>query len=218
MNCSNVRVFLLVVMSVLFAPMSFASAQIVALGSSTVQGAVPENEMWPAVLEGMLHAKGSSVHVTNAGVWGETTGATLARVSSAVPQGTKTVILMVNGYNDARKLSEGSAHSAANIAAIKSQLKARGIKVIDAMGVYVSVLKQPGMAVVDGIHLSVEGNKKVAAILAGMLRESATPESNATSSARSIPTQRSPAKSGAQDVLIQFSNSRGCVLAFPRRD
>jgi acyl-CoA thioesterase-1 len=88
---------------------------------------------------------------------------------SAVHEGTKIVILAVNGDNDARKLPEGSANSAANIAAIKSQLKARGIKVIDAMGIYSSVIRQPGMAVTDRIHLS-EGNGKVATILAGMLK------------------------------------------------
>lgn len=67
-------------------------------------------------------------------------------------------------------LARGTAHSAANIAAIKNQLRARGIKVIDAMGIYLSVLKQPGMYVTDRWHLSVEGNKKVATILAGMLK------------------------------------------------
>jgi acyl-CoA thioesterase I len=68
------------------------------------------------------------------------------------------------------QLTEGSANSAANIAAIKNQLRARGIKIIDAMGIYVSVVKQPGMSVADRIHLSAEGNKKVAATLAGMLK------------------------------------------------
>jgi acyl-CoA thioesterase-1 len=166
----KVRVLALAVSGIILASTSFASAQIVALGSSTVRGAVPENEMWPAVLEGMLRARGSQVHVTNAGVWGETTPATLARVSSAVPDGTKIVILAVNGYNDAHKLSEGSALSAANIAAIKNQLSARGIRIIDAMGIYSSVVRQPGMAVTDRIHLSAEGNKKVAATLAAMLK------------------------------------------------
>jgi acyl-CoA thioesterase I len=56
------------------------------------------------------------------------------------------------------------------IAAIKNQLRARGIKIIDAMGIYISVVKQPGMSVPDHIHLSVEGNKKIATILAGMVR------------------------------------------------
>jgi acyl-CoA thioesterase-1 len=126
--------------------------------------------MWPVVLEGLLRARGSQVNVINAGVWGETTDRTLSRVSSAVPNGTKTVILMVNGYNDAKKLPQGSANAAANIAAIKYQLKVRGVRIIDAMGVYISVVKQPGMAVADRIHLNVEGNKKVASMLAGMVR------------------------------------------------
>jgi acyl-CoA thioesterase-1 len=161
----------MVLTGVTIASTSLAPAQIVALGHSAVRdNAVAESEMWPAVLEGMLRARGSSVHVTNAGVWGETTAGTLSRVSSAVPDGTRTVILMDNGYNDAHKLAEGSANAAANIAAIKKQLGARGIKIIDAMGIYVSVLRQPGMAVADRIHLSVEGNKKVATTLAGMVR------------------------------------------------
>lgn len=104
---SRLRVFLFIVISVLLAPTSFASAQIVALGHSAVRGVVAENEMWPAVLEGMLRAKGSQVHVKNAGVYGEITGAMLARASGAVPDGTKIVILMVSEHNDARKLSEG---------------------------------------------------------------------------------------------------------------
>ena len=170
MYFSKLRFLLLVVITFLLAPTGFASAQIVALGSSTVHGAVAESEMWPEVLEGMLRAKGSQVHVTNAGVWGETTPATLARVPTAVPDGTKIVILAVNGFNDARKLPEGAAHAAANIAAIKQQLKARGIKVIDAMGIYQSVRRQPGMLMPDQIHLNVEGNRRVAGILAGMLK------------------------------------------------
>jgi len=161
----------MILAGITMAQASPASAQIVALGHSAVRDhAVAENEMWPAVLEGMLRARGSQVHVANAVVWGETTAGTLSRVSSAVPDGTRIVILMDNGHNDANKLAEGSVNAAANIAAIKKQLAARGIKVIDAMGIYVSVLKQPGMAVVDHIHLNVEGNKKVATILAGMVR------------------------------------------------
>ena len=167
----RVCVFSIILAGITIGSANFASAQIVALGSSTVDDQrVASNERWPAVLEEMLRAKGSPTHVTNAGVWGETTEGTLSRVSSSVPDGTKTVILMVNGHNDANKLSQGAAGAAANVAAIKNQLKARGIKVIDAMGIYVSVVKQPGMAVTDRIHLSVEGNKKVAAILAGMVR------------------------------------------------
>jgi acyl-CoA thioesterase I len=118
----------------------------------------------------MLRARGSQVHVTNAGINGETTAAELARVDSAVPEGTRIVILTISGFNDAHKLAGGSADAAANIAAIKHKISARGIRIIDAMGLYVSVLRQPGMALPDHLHLSVEGNRKLATILAGMVK------------------------------------------------
>jgi acyl-CoA thioesterase I len=170
MNCSKLRVFFPVLASILLASTGFASAQIVVLGHSAAHGYVAPNEMWSTVLESMLRAKGSQVHVTNAGVNGETTEAELARVDSAVPDGTRLVILTVNGFNDAHKLAAGAAGAAANIAAIKRKISARGIRIIDAMGIYISVLRQPGMALPDKLHLSVEGNKKMATMLVGMVR------------------------------------------------
>lgn len=170
MKCSKLRAFLLVLASVLVASTGRASAQIVAFGHSAARGHVAENEMWSSVLETMLHARGSQVHVANAGVNGETTAATLARVDSAIPEGTRIVILTDNGYNDAHKLIGGSADAAANIAAIKSKLRARGIRIIDAMGLYILVLRQPGMALPDHLHLNAEGNRKLATILAGMVK------------------------------------------------
>jgi acyl-CoA thioesterase-1 len=147
-----------------------ASAQIVALGHSAVRGHVAESEMWPAVLESMLHARGSRVHVINAGINGETTAEELARVDSAVPEGTRIVILAINGANDARRNLGGAAEALANIAAIKRRLRARHIRIIDAMALYISVLRQPGMALPDKRHLNADGCRKVAAALAGMLR------------------------------------------------
>jgi acyl-CoA thioesterase-1 len=170
MNCSNVRAFLLALASIIVASTGFASAQIVALGHSAAHGYVAPDEMWSAVLENMLRVRGSQIHVTNAGVNGETTAAELARVDSAVPEGTKIVILTISGHNDARKLIGGSTDAAANIAAIKSKIRARGIRIVDAMGLYISVLRQPGMSLPDHLHLSIEGNKKLATILAGMVR------------------------------------------------
>jgi acyl-CoA thioesterase I len=125
-NCSKLRVFLPVLAGIMFASTGFASAQIVVLGHSAAHGYVAENEMWSSVLESILRARGSQVHVTNAGVNGETTEAELARVDSAVPNGTKIVILTVNGFNDAHKLAAGAAGAAANIAAIKKKINARG--------------------------------------------------------------------------------------------
>jgi len=169
MNFAKARLFLLAVAGILLVSTNFASAQIVALGHSAVRGVVPESEMWPAVLEGMLRARGSQTRIVNAGVYAETTDRTLARIPSAVPPGTRIVILADNDFNDLRhKFS--AAQSAANLAAIKSQLRARGIKIVDAMGIYLSVRAQPGMKAPDGIHLNVAGNRKVATILAGMVK------------------------------------------------
>lgn len=170
MNGSIIRRFLLTFAVIIVVSTSGASAQIVALGHSAVRGHVAENEMWPAVLESMLRAKGSQVRVINAGVNGETTGELLARVDGAVPAGTRTVILAINGFNDAHRLKEGSINAAANIAAIKSKLRAKGVRIVDAMGLIISVLKQPGMALPDRIHLNADGCRKVAAVLIGMVR------------------------------------------------
>jgi acyl-CoA thioesterase-1 len=170
MNFPNARAFLLILSGVMLAPACPASAQIVALGHSAARGHVAESEMWSSVLENMLRAHGSLVHVINAGVNGETTAEELARVDSAVPQGTRIVILTISGHNDARRLIGGSAAAATNIAAIKAKLKARGIRIIDAMGLYVSVMRQPGMALPDHLHLNAEGNRKMAAMLAPMVR------------------------------------------------
>ncbi|MGH9695967.1 MAG: GDSL-type esterase/lipase family protein [Bryobacteraceae bacterium] len=169
MTCSKAVAILLILASIV-ASTDLASAQIVALGHSAVRGHVAEKEMWPAVLESMLRARGSRVHVINAGVNGETTAEELARVDSAVPDGTRIVILAINGANDARRNIAGAAAAPANITAIKSKLRARHIRIIDAMALYISVLRQPGMALPDKRHLNAEGCQKVAAALAGMLR------------------------------------------------
>lgn len=169
MNFFNVRIFTLVVAGLVLTAANSASAQIVALGHSAVHGNVAESEMWPAVLEGLLRARGSQVHVANAGVWGETTDATLARTPSAVPNGTKLVILCDNPGNDLRH-NMSPAQAMQNIAAIKSQLKARGIRVVDVWGTYMSIWRQPGSVGPDGRHLSVEGNRKMAAAVVGMVR------------------------------------------------
>ncbi|MGY3240361.1 acyl-CoA thioesterase-1 [Bradyrhizobium sp. USDA 4448] len=165
----SLRIFVLAVATLVVAAVHPASAQIVALGHSAVHGNVSESEMWPAVLEGLLRARGSQVHVTNAGVWGETTNATLARTRSAVPDGTRLVLLCDNPANDVRH-NMSPVRAMQNIAAIKSQLKARGIRVIDVWGTYMSIWRQPGNVGPDGRHLSVEGNKKMAAAVVGLVR------------------------------------------------
>src|SRR5439155_17952150 len=76
-------------------------AQVVALGASATAGyGLPSSESFPAQLQAMLQARGSATRVINAGVSGETTAQILARVSSSVPAGTKTVILTIFMLND----------------------------------------------------------------------------------------------------------------------
>ena len=115
-----------------FVLMGSASAQVVALGASNTQGhGVGASESYPAQLQAMLRARGSGLRVTNAGVFGDTTDGMLARLSSAVPDGTKIVILQFGG-NDRGKIS--LAMRQANIANIQQQLRKRGIRIVQADG------------------------------------------------------------------------------------
>jgi acyl-CoA thioesterase I len=88
---------------------------------------------------------------------------------SAVPAGTKLVILCDNPANDVRH-NMSPVKAMENIAAIKSQLKVRGIRVVDVWGTYMSVWRQPGSVGPDGRHLSVEGNRKMAAAVVAVAR------------------------------------------------
>jgi acyl-CoA thioesterase-1 len=143
-----------------------ARAQIVALGASNTAGkGVGASEAFPAQLEAMLRANGRNMHVANAGISGDTTAGMLARLSSAVPAGTKIVILQFGG-NDARK---GRTDRAANIAQIESQLKARGIRFVETDG-FVRAALQAGLRQPDGQHLTVEGHRQVAAALLRSIR------------------------------------------------
>jgi acyl-CoA thioesterase-1 len=135
-----------------------AQAQIVAIGASNVAGrGVSSSDAWPAQLEGMLAAKRRNVHVTNAGISGDTNAGMLARLDSAVPAGTKIVLLdRYGGGWNARRLGKGEQK--AELAAIEARLRSRGIRIIPmwwnaALRNYL----QP-----DGIHFTVEGHRLVA--------------------------------------------------------
>jgi acyl-CoA thioesterase-1 len=135
-----------------------AQAQIVAIGASNVAGrGVSSSDAWPAQLEGMLAAKGRNVHVTNAGISGDTNAGMLARLDSAVPQGTKVVLLdRYGGGWNAR--GRGMGDQNAELAGIEARLRSRGIRIIPmwwnaALRQYL----QPG-----GIHFTAEGHRLVA--------------------------------------------------------
>ena len=114
-----------------FAAVAPASAEvrIVALGDSGIRGkGVSEDQAYPAQLERALRARGHQVTVTDEGINGDTTYGVLARVDSAVPNGTDIVVLKV-GVNDIVLHHMSPASVSANLAAITAKLRARGIAV-----------------------------------------------------------------------------------------
>ena len=104
-------------------------------------------------------APGPGLRVTNEGVPGDTTGEMLARLASAVPDGTKIVILQF-GTNDAR-LNTPRATRHANIAAILEELRKRGIRSVQVDELMDAALRD-GLVQSDGIHLTAEGYRRIA--------------------------------------------------------
>ena len=151
----------------LFAWAAPSQAQIVALGASVVQGyGVSSGEAFPEQLQAMLRAKGKQYAVTNQGVSGDTTSGVLSRLDSAVPEGTRIVILMIGG-NDVRR-GGSVADAQAGVGQIMSRLQARHIRVINAMPLY-RAARGKGMVLPDGIHLTPAGQKYVASALASSI-------------------------------------------------
>ncbi|CAM5359602.1 Esterase TesA OS=Afipia felis OX=1035 GN=tesA PE=4 SV=1 [Afipia felis] len=100
-------------------------------------------------------------HVKNAGIPGDTTGGMLARLNSAVPEGTSIVILQPGG-NDARRGQGASRQD--NIAEIKHRLAARHIKVI-VLG-HLGQIAPKAARDPDGQHFNAQGHAAFAAWLA----------------------------------------------------
>jgi acyl-CoA thioesterase-1 len=143
-------------------------AQIVALGASSTAGyGVGASAAYPAQLQEILRARGRPMSVGNAGISGDTTGGMLARLSQAVPEGTKIVILQIAG-NDAMK-GMSLANAQANRDEIRKRLHSRGIRTIEADGYVLSALRS-GLRQPDGIHMTVEGHRRVAQQIASLIR------------------------------------------------
>jgi acyl-CoA thioesterase-1 len=146
-----------------------AASTVVAIGASNTYGSgqgrtsggVSQSQAFPTQLEAMLRARGFDVRVINAGVRGDTTAGMLARLDSAVPDGTRVVIIQLGG-NDARR--GGSAgEAAANVAQMSSRLRARGIKVIvlnHILSMVPASSRDP-----DGQHFDRRGHAAIAAHL-----------------------------------------------------
>ena len=144
-----------------------SQAQIVALGASNVEGlGVSSAQAFPAQLQAMLRAKGKHYSISNQGISGDTTAGMLARLDSAVPQGTKIVVLFVGG-NDIRH-GRTRAQLKAGYDEIVARLRARHIRVINA-GPYYWAARRKGMIQTDGMHLTVDGHRYVAAQLVHLI-------------------------------------------------
>jgi len=156
---SAARLFAVVAfIAAMFCVADIAQAQIVAIGASNVAGrGVSSSDAWPAQLQGMLAAKGRNVQVTNAGINGDTNAGMLARLDSAVPQGTKIVLLdrYGGGWNARRR---GMGDQNAELAGIEARLRSRGIRIIPMW--WNAALRQYLQP--DGIHFTAEGHRLVA--------------------------------------------------------
>jgi lysophospholipase L1-like esterase len=83
--------------------------KIVALGASQTNGkGVSNSDAYPAQLERILKAEDYAVSVANEGVDGATTRDMLSRLSRAVPDGTKIVILQPGTNDNVRTNKRGS--------------------------------------------------------------------------------------------------------------
>lgn len=144
-----------------------AHAQIVALGASVVQGyGVGAGQAFPEQLQAMLHAKGKQYSVSNQGIYGDTTSGVLARLDSAVPQGTRIVILLIGG-NDVRK-GASVEQAKAGTGEIIAHLQARKIRVINASPYYAAA-RSKGRVLPDRIHLTAEGQRYMATQLVPLI-------------------------------------------------
>lgn len=145
-----------------------AQAQIVCLGASNVRGlGVSSGEAFPARLEAILHARGLHYSVANAGISGDTTGGMLARLDSDAPAGTRIVVLAVGGNDRRKNVDPGQIK--ANFGAIHQRLRARGVKIINAMPLIRQALAA-NMAQSDRIHLTAQGHQWVAEKVAAQIR------------------------------------------------
>ena len=133
------------------------AATVVALGASNTAGkGVSHDQAYPAQLEAMLRARGIDATVVNAGISGDTTGGMMARLDSAVPKGTRLVILQPGG-NDLRKGTQNYT------AEILSRLHAMGVRVV----MVPNAMFRGKPHQVDGVHLTPEGYRMLAQQLVG---------------------------------------------------
>ena len=133
--------------------------RVVAVGASNTSGwTVSSEKTYPRILEQMLRSAGYDVQVTNSGRPFDTTAGMLARLDSAVSDGTDLVILQP-GAND-RRFFISPERRVHNIAEITDHLPTRRIAVI----VFDPVFPDNYYSF-DRIHFTPEAHARIAAEL-----------------------------------------------------
>jgi acyl-CoA thioesterase-1 len=145
--------------------------QIVAIGADNVAGkgkgrhrtgGVSSSEAFPSQLEALLREQGVDADVSNAGVPGDTMPDIIARLDSAVPDGTQLVILDRPIGNDSQAGLRNAEDG--NVEIIRRRLNARHIALLvlppweDIPGLLAD--RDP-----DEHHFTAEGHAKIAAYL-----------------------------------------------------
>jgi acyl-CoA thioesterase-1 len=139
-----------------------AQVQVAVIGDSNVYGkGVPTSENYPSQLEAALKARGLNVSVSNGGVNGDTSAGLAGRLDSAVPAGTRVVVIWV-GVNDVRR-GVSRAEVQANVAAIMSRLRAKGIEsyFIRPPVYNVEDHKNPALILQGDNHFNAAGYRKM---------------------------------------------------------
>jgi acyl-CoA thioesterase I len=164
-------VLLLVILNVIC-----ARAQIVALGASNTQGfGVNYSDSYPAQLEALLRKRGLNVTVKNEGVSGNTSLDILNRLDSAVPNGTRVVILETGAYNDA--FARNINHDA-NVRSIIDKLRAKKISIVvvgepgevrQSGASYCAARRIPGQYRVGNVRRGIHGTAEAYALVAAQV-------------------------------------------------
>jgi acyl-CoA thioesterase I len=126
-----------------------------AVGASNAAGdGVGSAQAWPAQLERMLRARGYDATVVVSAISGDTSSGILGRIDSAMPSGTRVVVFDTGIVND-RRLGVSPSQTAANIAQMRSHVRARGAVAV--------VTNYAGNSIQsDGIHSTAAGHAAIA--------------------------------------------------------
>ena len=154
--------FILLALAVMTNPAN-AQVQIAVISDSNVYGkGVVTSENYPSQLESALNARGLNVRTSNGGINGDVSAGLLARLDSAVPQGTKVTVIWI-GINDYRR-GIGLPEIRTNVNEIVRRLRSRGIDsyVIRPPVYDLSLHRNPATSLPD-LHMNAAGYARMVA-------------------------------------------------------